>query len=347
MAGISSITTGPRQSNIELLRIFAMFLVLIVHVDFWTFGAPLPEEFVSSPGNAWIRTIVESVAIVCVNVFVLISGWFGIRFSIRGLLNFIFQCAYFLIGIYAVMMITGYAELSFRGIAACFCLAGANWFILAYVGLYILSPVLNSFIEHATPTLYRRILILFFLFQTIYGFSNAADFFERGYSTLSFVGLYLLARYVKNYHVGLVTRWGGMAYVFSVICNSVMYYAVTRLQIPIDVYAYVNPLVIIGSLGLLGFFWKLRVPSNRTINWVAKSAFAVLLLHLDPNIGVPIFKVRVMEIYDKFSGVSFLGMILVFLILVFSFAIILDQPRKWIWNLIVKKWKDSSSGNHQ
>ena len=65
------------------------------------------------------------------------------------------------------MLITGYAELSFMGIVACLCLAESDWFILAYVGLYVLSPVLNPFIEHDSPTLCRRVQILVFLFQTI------------------------------------------------------------------------------------------------------------------------------------------------------------------------------------
>lgn len=337
MTGISSITKGPRQSNIELLRILAMFFVLIKHVDFWTLGGPLTEDFATSPINAWMRTIVESATDVCVNVFVLISGWFGIRFSFKGLFNFIFQCAYFANCIYFVMLMTGYSQLSFWGIAGCLCLSGVNWFVLAYVGLYILTPALNLFIEHASKTLYRNILILFFLFQSIYGFVNSAFFIERGYSTFSFIGLYLLARYVRENHEGLVTRLGGMAYVISVICNSVLYYANTSLHIPTDVYAYANPLVIIGALGLLGFFWKLKISPNRIINWVAGSAFAVLLLHLNPYIGDPIFKVKALEIYENFSGVSYIGMILIFLIFVFVLAIILDQPRKWIWNLIVKK----------
>lgn len=38
-------TKTKRQSNIELLRIIAMFLVLVVHADFWSLGGPNAEEF--------------------------------------------------------------------------------------------------------------------------------------------------------------------------------------------------------------------------------------------------------------------------------------------------------------
>ncbi len=34
---INSITIGPRQSNFELLRILAMFLVIVIHVDFFVY----------------------------------------------------------------------------------------------------------------------------------------------------------------------------------------------------------------------------------------------------------------------------------------------------------------------
>ena len=38
-----------------------------------------------------LRMLFESLAIVCVNVFVLISGWFGIRPKWKSVTNFLFQ----------------------------------------------------------------------------------------------------------------------------------------------------------------------------------------------------------------------------------------------------------------
>lgn len=311
-----------------------MFLVLTVHADFWSLGNPKYEDFLLSPTNAIVRTLIESASIVCVNVFVLISGWFGIKFSKKGLLNFIFQCAYFLFGIYIVLLLLDYETLSIKGIARCLCLTKANWFIRAYVGLYILAPVLNMFIEYTSKKTFRTVLILFFLFQTIYGWTTAAKFVERGYSTFSFIGLYLLARYVREYKCDLITIWGGRIYIIALIVNSFLYYLIVKLQIHIDIYAYVNPMVILGALGLLGFFWRINISANKVINWIGKSSFAVYLLHTHPNIGVPIFIVKINELYDSYSGISCLGIIFLFLVILFFISILIDQPRKWIWNKI-------------
>jgi surface polysaccharide O-acyltransferase-like enzyme len=75
-----------------------------------------------------------------------------------------------------------------------------GWFIKAYIGLLILSPILNTFIENTTEKQLRWTIIYFYIFQTLYGwFPGGAQFFEYGYSTMSFIGLYLLARYLRLY----------------------------------------------------------------------------------------------------------------------------------------------------
>lgn len=335
---ISSITAGPRQTNIECLRILAMFLVLTVHAAFWATGGPTIEDFNSNPLGSFTKTLIESISIVCVDVFILISGWFGIRPTAKGFCNFIFQCAYFLVGIYAVFLLFGWAQLSFEGIAGMLCLTKMNWFIKAYAALYIISPILNAFVEKADKKTFRNVLIAFFIFQTIWGWTNAAKFVAGGYSTFSFIGLYLLARYVHLYGIGKLSDWGGVSYVVCVILNTIAYYLCCRLHIPISVFAYVNPLVIIGSLGMLLHFVNLKVRYNKTINWIAKSSFAVFLLHTNPNIGVPVFVRYIKEIYTSISGIECMAVILAILIMIYIVAIILDQPRKWLWNKYIAKY---------
>ena len=72
---INSITIGPRQSNFELLRILAMFLVIVIHADFLSTGLPSPEEYYADWLPVTTKVLFESISIVCVNVFILISGW--------------------------------------------------------------------------------------------------------------------------------------------------------------------------------------------------------------------------------------------------------------------------------
>lgn len=122
-----------RNSNIELLRMLAMFLVLLVHADYFSLGAPSVSDVQTSPVDSFLRILFEAISIVCVNVFVLISGWFGIKPSYKGLLNFLFQCFFFLTGLYILTLLLGTSDLSLKGLAGCIFATKLNWFIKAYL----------------------------------------------------------------------------------------------------------------------------------------------------------------------------------------------------------------------
>ncbi len=332
---ITSNTQKTRLSNIELLRIVAMFLVLVVHADFYSLGVPTQEDYTNNPISFFTRSIFQSISIVCVDVFVLISGWFGIKASFKGFASFVFQCAYFMFGIYAVMLISGMATFSFKGLSECFCLTTFYWFVTSYVGLYIVSPILNAFIEKASKRQYTYVLIAFFLFQTIFGWRNSAPYFQRGYSAFSFIGLYLLARYVKLFYYQSINKLtGGVLYVLSVSANTIFFFLMVRFNIPIDPYVYVSPIVIIGALGLLLFFSRIKIGTNKYINFIAKSAFAAYLLHQNPNLFLPYFKPLIQYIFNSSSGFECLAIIASTLVGIFFISILIDQPRKWLWTKI-------------
>ena len=178
---LSSITKGPRQSNFELLRIIAMLLVLVVHADFLANGTPSSHEFISDPLNAFTRTVIQSIAIVCVNVFVLISGWFGIKPSLKGISSFIFQCLFFYVGIYIINVLFFKAPVSIIELRKCLFFAPESglWFVLAYVMLYILSPILNTFINSIPKIQYKRFLMYFIVFQSFIWMGGVRPFLNR------------------------------------------------------------------------------------------------------------------------------------------------------------------------
>lgn len=329
-----------RASNIELLRLLAMFLVLVVHADFFSIGAPVQEDTIAAPINTFFRFFFESMSIVCVNVFVLISGWFGIRPKASSFCNFIFQCLFFLIGIYVVLLLLGLTTLSVRGLAGCLVMLEWNWFIKAYIGLYILAPVLNAFADNADRETYKKVLWAFFIFQTIYSWvCNGAVFFEGGYSTMSFIGLYLLARYLNLYPLKKITPpiCIGTYCVVTIILTIIGFLS---MRLGFDfisgrMYSYVNPLVIVSALSLLLFFNGIKL-KNRFVNWCAASCFAIFLLHTNPNICLPYFKPFVLRLYSDYNGVECLLAIFVFLFVVGLVSILIDQIRKVFWKVIAK-----------
>lgn len=99
------------------------------------------------------------------------------------------------------------------------------------------------------------------------------------------------------------------------------------------VYAYCNPLVIIGALYLLLFFSKLRVKSSRFVIWLGASSFAVYLLHSQVNVR-EVFTRSVVSLHSSFHGVSAVVMISLFLLLTYMVSVLLDQVRILLWNLV-------------
>lgn len=336
---------STRQSNIELLRIVAMFLVLVLHSGFFSIECPTTAEVHEQYLQPFTRFVFQSFSISCVDVFVLISGWFGIRPTKRGLLKFLFQSFYFIAGIYLVMVICGRLTLTADGIASCFLFIKDYdyWFVRTYLLLFIISPILNAFVDLADRYTFRNILVGFFLFQTIYAWVFVSvNAFAGGYSTISFMGLYLLARYVFVYNPDW-SKWSigkdllmiiSCVFLMATISFMTAYFGHSMAGKFCD--RFICPLVIILSLYMVIMFSKFKVQS-KIINWVSASCFAVYLFHTHITILYDYFKPTVIKLYSDYEGITCLGTIGLFLLIMFSLAIILDQPRKYIWRVLSNK----------
>lgn len=340
---------SQRQSNMELLRIVAMFLVLVVHADFAALGHPTHADAVNETMVTIWRYVFEGLAIVCVNVFVLLSGWFGIRPTWRGFFKFIFQVAFFSIGLFVLGLCMGWSEFSWGNLASAITFTNVPateciplyWFIISYMGLYLFAPVLNAFVEHASKHKLGAVTLAFFAFQTLYGWliGNEWTIFKDGYSTFSFMGLYLLAQYVRKYPM----KWTQLAavadlgiYVFTGLLIAAIGFAGVWFKISglnTLILAYSNPLVILESLFLLLFFSKIKIQSP-IINFIGGSAFSVFLVHLNPNFYFAAFKRPICYMDANYSPAMATLMILAYMLAIYVASVLVDQVRAILWNNI-------------
>ena len=333
-----------RLSNIELLRIISMLMILALHVNFFLLGSPSTSEISNNSIGAFSRTFFEFVCIVAVNVFVLISGWFGIKVKKKGLLSFLYQIIFFYLGIYLVFVLIGEKPFNFDGIEEAFFLKKTGWFIKAYLCLYLLSPVLNMFVEKSTEQQLKMVIVSFFVFQSIYGwlYPDATKYFAGGYSAISFIGLYFLARYIrlygKNFKVFNFKRQYDL-YIFFIICLlETISFIIFRLNSAAFVsilWIYSSPFVIISALYLLLYFSKIDITSQ-TINKIAKSSFSAYLFHSSFCI-MPFYKKFAFLIYNNYSSVICLLLMFLFVIAVYLLATLIDQLRIFTWKQFDKQ----------
>lgn len=303
----------------ELLRIVAMLLVMAIHANFLSFGRPVVGDGAMS---AFGRIFACSLSQVCVNLFVLVSGWYGIRFKLRGVCNLLFQVAFYVLLIWAVMR------------QWCF----DYWFVWAYLGLYIISPVLNAFVEKATKREFGVMLICFYVFQTIFGWAllEMTPWIAGGYSTWSFVGLYLLARYLRLYPIkwnigvaGWLGLYFGMAFLLTSVGFGMEWHGIEGMGRFVS--SYTNPLSILEAVCLVMAFSKMKFES-KIVNWVATSSFAVYLIHANELILRTYYAFVIRWSYDNYG----LWMIAVMIVGIFVASVLVDKVRVLMWKPIEK-----------
>lgn len=332
--------TLQRQSNMELLRVIAMFMVLVVHSDFAALGLPDKAEFTTGTIPALWRTLVESAALVCVNLFILISGYFSIKLKWKSMANFLFQVLFWSTLPYVGAVLVGLKPWDTGLILNCLA-AKDYWFPQEYLLLMLLSPALNAFTDNRPSKEVATVIVAFLVVECTMGWLDIwPSVFRRGYSVLSFIGLYLIGRYIST--TGIASAIGRTksltAYMACTLLTTAGIVAATCLIGQKDdaqdatyvMMSYASPFVILASISLLVLFTKFRFQS-KIVNQLGASAFAVYLIHVNSYVMYPAILLPVRTIYSKLNALESAIIIPVYLIAIFLFCVLLDRVRQLIW----------------
>jgi len=328
-----------------------MFLILVIHANFVSLPKIGYVELASNAVPSIFRFFIESIGIAAVNVFVFISGWFGIIPKKKSVLSFIYLILFYLLGGGILFFLLGKAPLGVDAVLDIFQLSRNDWFIKSYFVLMIIAPILNTFSKNADEKTQRYVVIAFFLFEAIYGWAaGGRRFFVNGYGPLHFIGLYITAQYVHNQIASNSTpvwlkrlvqmpKWVDMmVFLLMAIANTIIV-VVGLTYLKTDslrgvVFAYSNPLMIIEAIYLMLFFNKLKMPYVKVINWLGASSFAVYLFHGQATIRAEFFNPQIQYLYETYSGLICVMLIFLFLCFVYLVSVIIDQLRIISWNLI-------------
>lgn len=317
---------------------------MVVHADYLAFGTPTPLDIRSNFISLSLSVLVENISIICVNVFVLISGWFGIHPKFKSIGGFWFQCIFFYFLVYFVLIILGCAHFALKDFIYCSTIHG---FAARYTIMYIFTPIVNAWLHNCSEKKVRLFLFVFYGFSFLLGWPGIIDEFNGGNSVLSFIGLYILARYCRLY--GNLKYWSFnklfCAYLTILILETTLV-VIPCLFPAFDRYsnvlinistAYIAPNVVIKSLLLLLVFNKIKL-RNRAINFVAASSFASVLLHGNRfvfNLYLGLFPVM----FVKYQVILFLAISFGIMITILVVAVIIDQVRLLLWNSLYRRFE--------
>lgn len=183
-----------RNSSFELLRIICIFEVLLMHAI---------DGFLNSLGgiDLHIITILQVIFNASSSCLMIISGYFGIKFSVKKIINiefvFLFWNMISLIQNYIDGRALGRQELMSTFLPV---LSNRSWFITGYVYILILSPFINEYLERIDKKRMQQLLglglLLFSIFPSLFYFEITGT---NGKGIIHLLLMYLVGRYIKLY----------------------------------------------------------------------------------------------------------------------------------------------------
>ena len=282
---MEKIIEKQRKSNFELLRIFAMVLIILHHYAIHGGLSTIAGFGV----NKYIGIICLIGGKLAVNLFVLISGYFLIEseFKVKKVLKLILQVYCYSVAFFIVYVIfKGIPTGEIIKLTAFPFTSKAYWFMLPYICVYVLSPIINKLIKSISQKqLISLIGILIFMFSGIGFFISDSGLMNN----LSwFVLIYLIGAYIRLYDFNYFSKktincFSVIGYVlFIIIACGITYMS----QYNASIFRFVNKIssmnsiiVLVEAILIFIAFKNFDIKNSKIINTLGKSSIGVYLLH--------------------------------------------------------------------
>ena len=293
-----------------------MFMILLLHANFLAFDFTTDYSVVS-----FFRCLAEAFTLTPVNIFVLITGFFGTSFSSRKVLSLVFQVFFCVVPISLLFLALGVIDFDYHDFVF-----HKYWFINSYLGLLVLTPVLNAAVDIFSKKDFTWFLSIFYVVIFLsFRFGLEGIQIEEGYSLIWFIFLYLLGRYLRLYSPALSRVQLIAILLVSCLCKTLYIFIFHEC-------GYVDPFIVIQSVSTLLLFSKFDIKSN-FINSVAASTTMVYLINLHPVIW-PMIKTCLWTLYQSYDMAIFLVLTILLCAVIFIIAIVYDKLRIYAWKLI-------------
>lgn len=363
-----------RDSNFELMRIFAMIFIISSHLCNSIFiDLSLAIKFntiISKSLSVWAGNLGNYL-------FIFISGYFisDSRFSWKKVFQIWFQVfsISIIIGLifyfFHIQIISGNVNFlgfstesiklstkQFSGgdfIRSLFpTLFGNNWFASTYLLFYMFTPFLNELNRVIDEKKHRYLIIVMALVGTVIYMVPGQGIFESN-NLFYFILGYFIATYIKKYDPKILKNQK-INFAMSLILIFLFVVWITAILILRNKFSVINSRfveffsypfalnrfpILFCSIFVFAFFKNLKIKYNKIVNLVASTTFGVYLIHENPFFrGVlwhKLFRI------DCFIDSKFLFLYMMFAVIItFLCCSIIDLLRKNLLERNVLKFFD-------
>lgn len=272
-----------RNSSIELLRLILMFMIVMMHCITIGLGlaglSPLIyESNIIQPDEMGIAFGINSLCICAVDCFVLISGYFKIKTTAPKFISLLFSLAFYTFILTVVpYAVDGNWE---AAIKQCLFLSHSRyWFVLYYLFLMMLTPLLNLAYDNMDKRCRRLTTIGLILISCYFGFVWGNSVNHDGFTFIQFITIYCLGREISLSDFNIPRMKALMLYILTcTACAAAGWWCWKNgdNSLAWKTTYYNNPLVILEAVGLFMLFKNLKFQS-KAVNRLAKSALGIYL----------------------------------------------------------------------
>lgn len=347
-----------RQANFELLRIVAMFMIIILHY-LVKGNVAVPFEDNDSIVNyfAWL---LEAFCIVAVNCYVLISGYFMVEsvWKPGRVLSLLCQILFYALLIPCVMMAVGAIPAGRMGIYDWIgCLLPVEtehyWFATSYLLLYLFAPFLTAGIRQMEKRQLQMVLGMllgfFSLGKTIVPVKLVTD--SYGYSFGWFLCLFVTAGYIRRYGISFLEKKAHAALLYVFACLAIWGLAIAShwMAGTIDAFSYYENMpytynhlfCLAGAVALFYLFKNSQVKEGqaaKVIRMLAPYTFGVYLLH--EHVLVRYEWMRWLGVKQVAGTWRFVPHMIGCVLLVYVAGTVIDMIRTRLFGLVVSGGKN-------
>ena len=288
-----------RNSNIELLRIFAMFAIVISH------NAMVCGIDSTKMPLCFNRVFLESMRLgkLGVAIFVMITGYYmcKTKFKLSRIVSIVLQTLFYSITFFIVFCIVDRNNFDLKNLTYSFfpIITSKYWFVTAFIILSLIIPFLNPVINSISKQKMRVLIIILAFFYSFAPTFFDFDAFSYGGHISYFILFYLVGSYLRIYPKNILTPKRNsvitivsvsMLMLLSIICIDYigLKFIPSLNGLSGKFYTVLSITVLILSASLLSFFANLNPKHNRIVNAIGKCTFGVYLIHtnifITPNI---------------------------------------------------------------
>ncbi len=326
---------NQRQSNIELLRCIAMLCIIVYHLCLFALGGV--------PTGTKLYQALQIPLHIGVPLFVLISGYFGIRFSLRGLMRLLSKAYIYFVPFLVIPMLLAHNG-GVKDILKGVFIIGfdAQWYLNTYLYLFLFSPIINRYLQNITKV-QRVYLLVILAFMSVYiGNVTEGDVsLVEGKNLTNFLLLYTLGNTIRYYQDAINAILQRKLVVSYFLFNAFLVYAFMCIPMLAGKvwkysFAYDSPIIILNSIWVFAIFIKIKL-NSRIINWMGSGVFACYLLQCPAIIWKNCFEYPIQQIYGVANAPWQIIPIMIFYGMVaMMIMMLIDKAFNPVWNRMAR-----------